>query len=111
MAIKVDLTAVSPERAAYLLRAREYKKRAYQQRKDELLARSAAWRAANPEKARAIRAAYCAAHPEQVAENKRKWYEQNRDLQITRAANRWHNLADCAADHSRAQRALSRNRS
>lgn len=94
MPTKVDLSAVSPERAAHLLRQRESKKRTYQRRKDELLARTKAWRDANPEKAREAAATWKAAHPERVAESKRTWYEQNRDLQLSRAANRNRDLVD-----------------
>ena len=100
MPTKVDLSAVSPERAAHLLRQRESKKRTYERRKDELLARNKAWRDANPEKQRDMAAAYKAANPEQVAANKRAWYEQNRDLQIARAGERWRNLTDsCVKTH------------
>ena len=94
MAKKIDLATVTPEKAARLLQQREQKRRAYQLRKQELLARNAAWREANPEKTRAYSAKWRAANPERAAAAKRDWYEKNRDLQLRRAAERNKNLVD-----------------
>lgn len=94
MAKKIDLSTVAPERAAFLLRCREAKKREYARRKEELLQRHQAWRDANPEKAKAGTLAWRAENQERVAENKRAWYEANRDLQLQRSAVRDAELVD-----------------
>lgn len=90
----IDLTTVSPERAAHLLVCRERKKREYQRRKTELQARNKAWRDANRDKFNEITNAWKKANPERAAKGRSAWYAANRDLQLSRAAKRYVELAD-----------------
>lgn len=75
---KIDLSTVSPERAQQLLRQRERKKQAYAQRPAEFCARSAAWKAENPERVRATKQAWAAANRERRNALARARYQSRR---------------------------------
>lgn len=91
---KIDLTTVSPERAAKLLAGREQKKRAYQRRREELLQRNKAWREANPAKANACVKTWQTENPERKAANTKAYYERNKAAVLARSAVRNAELAD-----------------
>lgn len=75
----IDLTAVSPERAAEILRKRAQKKREYEYKRDVILARSKSWQEANRDKARELN---------------RSWKERNRERVREKARARYDRLTD-----------------
>lgn len=94
MAKRVDLSTVTPERAAFLLRCREAKKREYQRRKEVLLERYRAWRGANLDRAKELEKACRDANPDRKAKNTRAYYERNREAVMARQRERDANLCD-----------------
>ncbi|AXY83343.1 transketolase [Acidovorax phage ACPWH] len=90
----IDLSTVSPERAARLLRNREQKKREYERRKEVIRARAKAWREANPDKEREFGRAWREANPERAAANKRADYERHRERRLANQARRDEDLTD-----------------
>ena len=94
MARTIDLASVSPERAARLLAGRASKARAYQRRREELLARNKSWQELNQEKSKEIAASWRARNSDLLAKKKRDWYDKNRDLQLSRAKAANANLVD-----------------
>lgn len=90
----IDLSAVSPERAAEILRRREAKKREYARRKETLLARNRAWREANPEKAQQQMRTWRENNPQRAAANKRADYERHRERRLANQAQRFADLND-----------------
>jgi len=73
----IDLSTVSPKRAAAILKGRAAKAKEYQLRKEIILARNKEWREKNPDKSNAQSAAWRSANPERTAELKRRYYENN----------------------------------
>lgn len=94
MAKAIDLSTVSPARAALLLKKRAAKAAEYQRRKAVLLARNKAWRDANPGLSSELAMRWKKANPERNAENKHRWYAENRELQLQRAAHAKETLTD-----------------
>lgn len=94
MAKPIDLSTVSQERAAKLLKNREAKKREYEKRKEIILDRNKAWRAANRDRVADVDRAWREANADRKAVSRREWYEENRELQLSRARARYQNLAD-----------------
>lgn len=91
---RIDLSTVSPEHAARLLRQREEKRREYERRKDVLLARYRVWAANNPDKVRAVARAWRETNPERKAATRRASYDRNRDAVLARQRERDQNLCD-----------------
>jgi len=89
----IDLSTVSPERAAQILAGRESKKREYERKRDTILSRAREWRAANPEKCAALARKWREENPERSRANKRAWYEANRDTVIARQSQRERDLS------------------
>lgn len=92
----LDLSTLTPERAAQVLARREQKKREYERRKEVLLARGKAWRDANLDKQRELHRAWAAANSEHVAKRKRADYERHRDRRLADQAQRWAELNDAS---------------
>ena len=90
---KIDLSTVAPERAAFLLRCREAKKREYARRKEELLQRNKAWREENMDRAKELEKAWRDANPDRKAKNTRAYYERNREAVMARQREREAELA------------------
>jgi len=88
-----DLSTLDPKEAERIVRARESKKREYQRKREIILARGRAWRAANPEKAAAATAAWNAANPERHRDNTARWYEANREQILARQKQRERELS------------------
>lgn len=90
----IDLSTVTPERAAEILRKREAKKREYERKKDVILARTRAWREANPEKCREQCREWREANRERSRANKRADYERHRERRLANQAQRYLDLND-----------------
>lgn len=89
----IDLSTVSPERAAEILRCREAKKREYERKRDILLARNREWRNANPGKCTESARQWRERNRERHEANKKAWYEANRDTVLARQAQRERDLS------------------
>lgn len=90
----LDLSTLTPERAAQVLARREQKKREYERRKEVILARGKAWRDANPDKCREISRRWRQTNPERAAQLRRENYDRYRPEKLARAARRHADLAD-----------------
>jgi hypothetical protein len=92
----LDLSVLSPQRAALILARREQKRQEYLRRKEILNARSKAWRAANPEIDKAISREWAANNPARKSASRKASYERNRDEVLARQAQRQKELNDAA---------------
>lgn len=87
------MTTLTPEHAAKVLRQRAEKKRAYDLRRNELLARHKAWRDAHPEVVKACGKESRERHRETRLAGKKNYYQRNREYVLQQNAGYARDLA------------------
>lgn len=75
----LDLSTLTPGRAALILKRREEKRQDYIRRRDVLLERNRTWQQQNPEKFKAINKNWREQNRDRCKAKKAQWYEERKD--------------------------------